>query len=73
MSTQQGRPEFVRCIQHTHADLTQKTWCGLPREGFVFQSVDHAVYAAPTSRMVPCPKCVEKVNLALNGYPQEDF
>jgi hypothetical protein len=58
------RPEYIRCIQHTHADLPKTSWCGekLYSYDWVFQDIDHAVYSTQQgSRNVPCPDCLTKI------------
>jgi hypothetical protein len=59
-----NRPEYIRCIQHTHADLPTTSWCGEKYSSFdwVFQDIDHAVYSVLNgSRQVPCPDCLKKI------------
>lgn len=57
------RPDYVKCIQHTHADLKGQAWCGrLCSMEWVFQSLDHATYnAASGGYLVACPECVHAV------------
>jgi hypothetical protein len=55
------RPEWVKCIQHTHMEKTQLTWCGEPisSAGWHFQSLDHAAYNAMNGgRSVACKQCL---------------
>jgi hypothetical protein len=60
-----NRPEYIRCIAHTHADYLGQPWCGAASTGIAghrafFQSLDHAAYAIRAqSRLVPCPECLE--------------
>lgn len=59
-----SRPEYIRCIQHTHADLLKTSWCGEKLSSFdwVFQDIDHAIYSVQSgSRQVPCPDCLNKI------------
>ena len=58
------RPEYIRCIQHTHAELQKTSWCGRKLYSFdwVFQDIDHAVYSVQSgSRQIPCPECLDKI------------
>ena len=61
------RPEYIRCILHTHADLPKTSWCGeqlsgLQSQYWAFQNIDHAVYSVQQgSRQVPCPDCLKKI------------
>lgn len=54
------RPDYVKCIQHTHADLKAQTWCGRPCSlEWVFQNLDHAAYNAKSKGyLVACQECV---------------
>jgi hypothetical protein len=60
-----NRPEYIRCIAHTHADYLGQPWCGAASAGIAghrafFQSLDHAAYAIRAqSRLVPCPEYLE--------------
>ena len=60
-----NRPEYIKCIQHTHADLLKTSWCGEQLSGlhyWAFQNIDHAVYSVQQgSRQVPCPDCLKKI------------
>lgn len=65
-----SRPDYIKCIQHTHADLSKTSWCGKKIYSFdwVFQDIDHAVYSVQSgSRQVPCPDCVNKINEVFNN------
>ena len=54
------RPDYIQCIQHTHADLRGVTWCGRRDPYAYFQDLDHAAYAIKAqTRMVPCSECLE--------------
>ena len=58
------RPEYIRCIQHTHADKQKTSWCGktLYNYDWVFQDIDHATYNVMNGgRLVPCPDCVNVI------------
>jgi hypothetical protein len=62
------RPEWIKCIKHTHADYDKEAWCGREILTFdwVFQDIDHAAYATMSgARQVPCPDCVNEVVKAL--------
>jgi hypothetical protein len=59
-----NRPEYIRCIQHTHADRKKTSWCGKSIYSFdwVFQDIDHAIYATMSeARQVPCPECIAAI------------
>jgi hypothetical protein len=63
------RPEYIKCIQHTHVDLPKTSWCGEKLFSFdwAFQDIDHAVYSVQQgSRQVPCPDCLKKIYEVLN-------
>ena len=58
------RPEYIRCIQHTHLDKQKTSWCGktLYNYDWVFQDIDHATYNIMNGgRQVPCPDCVNVI------------
>ena len=58
------RPEYIRCIQHTHAEKQKTSWCGkqLFSYDWVFQDIDHATYTMMNGgRLVPCPDCVNAI------------
>ena len=60
----ENRPEYIKCIQHTHADLPKTSWCGKKLFSFdwVFQDIDHAVYSVQSgSVQVPCSDCLKKI------------
>ena len=63
----ENRPEYIRCIQHTHADLSKTSWCGeelsgLQSQYWAFQNIDQAVYSVQEgSRLIPCPDCLKKI------------
>lgn len=59
-----NRPEYIRCIQHTHAELKNTSWCGKSLYSFdwVFQDIDHATYSIMNEvRQVPCPECITAI------------
>lgn len=59
-----NRPEYIRCIQHTHADKLKTSWCGEKLHNFdiPFQDIDHATYSVMNGgRLVPCPDCVNVI------------
>ncbi len=63
-----GRPEWIVCIDDTHADNLGKTWCGKPKPPltFTFVSVDHAaINGRNKGRLVCCPECAKAVIEAL--------
>lgn len=58
------RPEYIKCIQHTHAELQKTSWCGRKLYSFdwAFQDIDHAVYSVQSgSCQIPCPECLDKI------------
>jgi hypothetical protein len=58
------RPEYIRCIRHTHAELLKQSWCGIPLSNFdrPFVDIDHAAYAVRNEgRLVPCPDCINVI------------
>lgn len=59
-----NRSDYIKCIQHTHADRKRTSWCGKTISSFdwVFCDIDHAVYATMSyARQVPCPECVAAI------------
>ena len=59
-----NRPEYIKCIQHTHLDYPKTSWCGKSIYSFdwVFQDIDHATYAMMNgARQVPCSECLNKI------------
>ena len=59
-----SRPEYIRCIQHTHVDKQKTSWCGEKLYSFdwVFQDIDHATYTVMNGgRQVPCPDCINSI------------
>lgn len=63
------RPEYIRCIQHTHAELLKQSWCGLPLSNFdlPFVDIDHAAYTVRNEgRLVPCPDCINVIASLFN-------
>lgn len=62
------RPEWIKCIRHTHADQKDSTWCGRKVEAaeFCFVDADHAAYAVRNKdRLIPCLKCAEAISKLL--------
>ena len=62
------RPEWVKCIQHTHEEKKHTTWCGREHAWgeFLFQSIDHAAYTVMAEdRLQPCRACCEAVTAML--------
>lgn len=58
------RPEYIRCIRHTHSEYKNKTWCDKTFSSFdwVFQDIDHATYTIlDKSRLIPCPECISAI------------
>jgi hypothetical protein len=58
------RPEYIKCIQHTHAEKQKTSWCGKQLSSFdwVFQDIDHATYNVMSGgRQVPCPECINAI------------
>jgi hypothetical protein len=59
-----NRLDYIKCIQHTHAERKKTSWCGKSLYSFdwVFQDIDHAVYATMNeARQVPCPECIAAI------------
>lgn len=57
-----ARPDYVKCIKHTHANM-KNSWCNrrLFAE-FAFVDIDHAAYnALSKGRLVACPECVSAI------------
>ena len=71
----QDRPEWVRCITHTHVDLLTKTWCGRNAEGWNFVDASHAAEnGRKDGRLVACRKCVAAICKALsNGNDDPEY
>jgi hypothetical protein len=66
------RPEWIRCIKHTHADRLKESWCGRTLYSFdwAFQDIDHAVYSIQSeARQVPCPACLEAIRVIMDTDP----
>lgn len=64
-------PEYVRCIQHTHADHQSESWCGekLSRFDKPFLDIDHAAYTVRNEgRLIPCPDCVNEIFRILGAH-----
>jgi hypothetical protein len=65
------RPEYVTCIQHTHAERKGTTWCGRPLGPlgeFCFVDIDHAAYERLRGgRLLVCPECARIVTERLNS------
>jgi len=62
------RPEYIKCIRHTHVDKTNTSWCGSRLYSFdwFFQDIDHAAYAIrDDDRLVPCPECLNSISRLL--------
>ena len=58
------RPEWIRCIEHTHAQKLGTSWCGRLLLAFEvpFQGIDHAAYATLNGdRLVVCSECAAAV------------
>lgn len=64
------RPEYVKCIKHTHAEKQGEAWCGRQIEcfEFAFGDIEHAAYnAIAEGRLLACPECVTAVAAALQN------
>jgi hypothetical protein len=58
------RPDYIKCIQHSHTERKRTTWCGKSLSCFdwAFVDIDHAAYAAMSeARLVPCPECIAAI------------
>lgn len=70
------RPEFVRCIQSTHANFVGISWCGRSvAHEWTFVSVDHSAFSGKHGdRLVACRECVAAVIAGLrNGHDDPDY
>ncbi len=59
-----NRPDYIKCIQHTHTERDKTSWCGKSLSTFdwAFQDIDHAVYAIMSeARQVPCSECIAAI------------
>ena len=67
MSPEPTRPEWIKCVEHDHADLRNKSWCGRDvRLEFRFSDIDHAAESGrQEGRLVACPECVTAIIAAL--------
>lgn len=67
-----NRPEYIKCIQHTSADLSKTSWCGeaLTPSDWTFQNIDHAVYSIQDgSRLIPCVHCLKNISEVFEKIP----
>lgn len=67
------RPDWIKCIRHTHEEMKTTSWCGRQLWGYewAFVDIDHAVYNAMNSgRLLACKECVAKVVATLGGDNQ---
>lgn len=58
------RPEYVKCIRHTHEERKRTSWCGREIEPFefAFTDIDHAAYERMRhGRLLICPECLKAV------------
>ncbi len=67
------RPDWIACVVSDVGEgheLHERTWCGRPRAGFVFTSVDHAALNGQAGgRLVVCDECLDAIVRALrNGH-----
>lgn len=68
-----NRPEFVKCIERSHAEHKGESWCGrrISME-FHFEGLDHAAENGKNAgRLVACPSCVEAATAALRNGQDE--
>ena len=71
------RPEYIRCIRQTHAEHSDKSWCGrLLSDEWVFENIDHATYNR--GRLLPCPECamaiIKRLTEAIGQFAElKDF
>lgn len=64
-----NRPEYIKCIQHTHAERKKTSWCGKSLSSFdwSFVDIDHAVYATMNNdRLIPCRECITAIREVFN-------
>lgn len=54
--------DWIKHIQHTHADKIGTAWCGRRIAGFAFQDIDHAAYnGMANGRLVACKQCTKAI------------
>jgi len=62
------RPNYIKCIAHTHGKLIGKSWCGILGRSVFFKDLDHAAYSIKAETyMVPCPECLEEARRQLTN------
>lgn len=58
------REEYIKCVQHTHAEKLKTSWCGRILSSFdlAFQTIDHAAYTRlQDGRLLICPQCKHEI------------
>ena len=59
--------DYRKHIQHTHADLKDRSWCGQEILDWAFVSIDHAAYnSLQKGYLLVCEDCIEKVKRAFD-------
>lgn len=74
-TTEAERPDYVKCIAHTHAQLIGNSWCGRDvRMEWAFRDVDHAASnGRQGGYLVACPACAAAAIAALGPpFNRED-
>ena len=64
------RPEYVRCVMHTHMNKANTSWCGKELWNFeiIFVDVDDALYTRMNQdRLLICPECMAEIQKVLNS------
>ena len=65
------RPDYIKCIEHSHVDLEDTSWCGreLYHEWAFVDAAHAAEHGRKAGRLVACPDCVDAITEALqNGH-----
>lgn len=64
------RPEYIRCVMHTHKEKLNSSWCGKDLYNFdiPFVDVDHALYTRMSDgRLLICPECRAEIKRVLDS------
>lgn len=64
------RPDWIKCVRHTHEDLKTQSWCGRRLEvfEFAFMDADHAAEnGRQGGRLVACGECAAAITAALGN------
>ena len=65
-----SRPDYIRCVGHTHGEQKGQTWCGRKNGAeAVFGDLDSVAYAhRADKRAVACPECVREATKHLSKH-----